>query len=161
MLNQTRLKELFDYKDGFLYWKETRGSVKKGAKAGSIVIEKQTRYRCGVDGRDYFVHRLIFLWHHGYLPKVIDHINGDPSDNRIENLREATQSKNMMNAKIFNTNTSGVKGVSFDKRTKSWAAYVWKNYARIWLGRFPTLEQAKQAVMEARVEHHKEFAKHG
>lgn len=161
MVTQKRLKELFEYRDGHLYWKETRGSVQKGDRAGSLAIDKQKRFRCGVDGKDYFVHRLIFLWHHGYLPKVIDHINGNPMDNRIDNLREATQSNNMMNAKIFNTNTSGIKGVSFDKRTQSWAAYVWKNYARIWLGRFPTIEQAKQAVQEARIKYHKEFANHG
>lgn len=161
MLTKERLHELFFYNNGWLYRKISKGCAKKGSKVGTVMVEKQTRYRCDVDGKGYYLHRLIFLYHHGYLPERIDHINGDPTDNRIENLREATQSKNMMNAKLFNTNTSGVKGVSFDKRTKTWAAYVWKNYARIWLGRFPTLEQAKQAVTEARVKYHKEFANHG
>ncbi len=161
MITQNRLHELFFYKDGWLYRKVSRGCAKQGTRVGSLLVDKQRRYRCDVDGNGYYLHRLIFLYHHGYLPERIDHINGNPEDNRIENLREATQSQNMMNSKLYCTNTSGVKGVCYDKVTKTWMAYVGINYKRVWLGRHKTFEEAKQAVLKAREKHHKEFAKHG
>jgi len=63
---------------------------------------------------------LIFLYHHGYLPKFVDHIDGNKKNNRIENLREATKSQNAMNQKVSTRNTSGIKGVMWHKRDKKW-----------------------------------------
>ena len=95
-LTQQRLHELFDYDEGFLVFKVLRRSqIKVGDKAGHIS-------KCGyinvrVDGRMYRSHRLIFLWHHGYLPDFVDHIDCDKRNNKIENLRSCTKSENSMN----------------------------------------------------------------
>ena len=159
MITQDRLKELFIYKDGSLYRKQSKGCGKQGDKVGTIMIGKQVRYKCCVDNVDYYLHRLIFLYHHGYLPKRIDHINGNPSDNRDENLREATQSENLMNAKLSKTNKSGVKGVCYDKRTKKWMATLMLNKKSLFFGRYATLEEAAKVVQQKRIELHKEFAR--
>ena len=93
---QQRLKEIFDYADGMLLNKTIRRSqIKIGEPAGH-----QTK--CGyinirVDGRMYKAHRLIFLFHHGYLPDFIDHIDCDKTNNKIENLRACSKSENGMN----------------------------------------------------------------
>lgn len=160
MITQELVKSFFDYKDGVLYWKINRTKLAKaGTKAGSILKGEQTRYKVSINSKYYYLHRIIFLYHHGYLPKYIDHINGDSTDNRIENLRAATQSQNTSNAKLFNTNTSGIKGVSWDKRNNKWTVGIGLDYKRIHLGRYDTLEEAKTVIEKKRKELHKEFAR--
>jgi hypothetical protein len=104
------------------------------------------------------VHRLIFLMHHGYLPKYIDHINGIKTDNRIENLREATISDNSCNR--LGHSKSGIKGVSWSKYHKKWTVACWKNKKYYFVGHFKCLEDAKKAVIKARNLLHKNFARH-
>jgi hypothetical protein len=164
MLTQELVRELFDYKDGILYWKKSNqnGYVKTEKAAGFKWFDKKTgytRYRVGIHNREYYVHRIVFLLHHGYLPKGIDHINGDATDNRIENLRPANQSQNMSNAKLYKTNTSGVKGVFWAKDIKRWRACIILNYKKIYLGCYKTIEEATEAVKQKRIELHKEFAR--
>lgn len=82
----------------------------------------------------------------GSWPKgVIDHINGDPSDNRFSNLREATQSQNCANARKSKNNTSGVKGVHWDRVNKKWRATIMHKRRQITIGRFDTIKQAAAA----------------
>jgi len=93
----------------------------------------------------------------------IDHINGDPTDNRKCNLRECTQSQNNANSKIRSDNTSGYKGVILDKRA------VKKGYRNVWLARirpqgklihigaFETRKQAYRAYCEKAKEYYGEF----
>ena len=85
-MNQALVAEYFDHKDGHLYWKKVnRQQHLVGKEVGSI---HPTGYRHVTwNGKVHKVHRLIFLLEHGYLPKEIDHINGDRQDNRLENLR--------------------------------------------------------------------------
>ena len=59
----------------------------------------------------YLLHRLIFLVHHIYLPTIIDHVDGNRTNNSIDNVREATHSQNAMNSKLPSNNTSGFKGI--------------------------------------------------
>jgi hypothetical protein len=111
LLTYELVRELFDYKDGGLYWKS---SVKRhgwpGDRFGSI---RTDGYRYGtVRGVNALEHRLIFLWHNGYYPEQqIDHIDRCRSNNRIENLREVSQICNSRNRKVQANNKSGVTGV--------------------------------------------------
>ena len=104
MLTQEKLNQLFEYKDGNLYWKEDRHRAKlKGNKAGCI---KDNRYFVTrVDGKLYYNHRLIFMMHYGYMPDYIDHVDGDGFNNKIENLRECTAQQNQFNRKFIKPET--------------------------------------------------------
>ena len=83
MITQERLKELYDYRDGAFFWKST------GQEHKPTPITANHRYhRLVVDKKAYAVHRLVFLYHHGYLPKIVDHVDNDRSNNKIENRSE-------------------------------------------------------------------------
>ena len=99
--------------------------------------------------------------HKGYLPKTIDHINGDKLDNRIENLRAATVGQNQHNRKTNANNTSGYKGVSWNKGCNKWLSQIKLEGKRIHLGYFDNLEEAAEVVRKAREELHGDFAHHG
>lgn len=78
-----------------------------------------------INGTQLFAHRVCWAIFHGDFPSLnIDHVNGDPADNRIENLREATQRENLKNRCIFRNNTSGTPGVRFHSRTGKWRASI-------------------------------------
>lgn len=125
MLTQARVKELFDYReDGQLIRRISRSS---NTKAGDIAGSPNgSGYLITVvDGEDYRNHRLVWLWHYGYIPEYgLDHIDRDPGNNRIENLREASQTCNMRNTGLQRNNTSGVRGVSWSKQAKKWQAMI-------------------------------------
>lgn len=144
MLTQKKVRELFDYKDGELIRK-----VRKGPK-GKVGIAGYTRgdgYKLTmIDRVYYFNHRLVWLYFNGYIPEgIVDHIDRNPSNNRIENLREATQQCNLRNTSMFSSNTSGVKGVSVYKRTGKWRAFITLNNKGKHLGYYDTLEEAAYA----------------
>jgi len=101
--------------------------------------------KLNIKRKTVYLHRVIFLMHHGYTPDYIDHIDGDSLNNRIENLRAATQSQNMGNSRMKNTNTSGYKGVTFRKDTNKWGAAVMVNGKHISLGSHATKEKAAEA----------------
>lgn len=117
-----KVRELYDYRNGKLYWRKS-GSGRTKLDVGCINHHGYivTAYK----KKQQQVHRLIFLWHHGYMPEnEIDHINRDRSDNRIENLREVSVSCNQRNRGNPTNNTSGVKGILFDKREHLWRASI-------------------------------------
>lgn len=96
----------------------------------------------------YKMHRLAWLYWYGQFPKLtVDHINRDKSDNRIRNLREATFSQNSQNIGMHRRNSSGVKGVVYDKRDGKWAAYIRVNNRGYNLGRYATIEEARAAYI--------------
>lgn len=142
-MNQEEVKAIFDYRDGGLYWKHDRGSnAKAGNKAGRLL---KTGYRSiHISGRRYQEHRLVYLWHHGYMPGQIDHINRIKSDNRIENLRASNHSQNQMNTHA-RENQSGFRGVRFVAKTGRWAARIYQNGREIRIGTFSTPEEASAA----------------
>lgn len=159
MLTKEYVAEFFEYKNGFLYRKKrTSRNTRIGDVAGTI---KSNGY-CYVDlqGKRYGQHRLIFLLHHGFLPKEIDHIDGNPSNNKINNLREATRSQNNRNQRIHKTNNSGVKNVCFCKKTSKWKVQLTLNNKNKNFGRYKDLELAELVATEARNKYHGGFARH-
>lgn len=160
-LTQQQLFELvtYDATTGEMHWKKrplsyftTRRawSIWNAQYPGKLMGCNYQRYRvANICGKTMRIHRLAWLYVYGSLPHMIDHINGDGTDNRIENLREVTHSVNAQNAKRPNDNTSGSIGVSWDKRRSKWRAYITINQKRIELGNYPHKHDAITARLEA------------
>lgn len=159
-MDQTYVQELFEYKDGNLYWKKPLSyKTRVGSVAGSL---KSTGYVVTqINGKFYKNHRLVFMLHHGYFPPCIDHINGIRSDNRIENLREASRTQNQYNKKISGNSLTNIKNVLFNKITGKWQVRIRINGQRINFGSYDNPEIAELVAIEARNKHHGEFANHG
>jgi hypothetical protein len=159
ILTQNQVRNLFEYRDGELFWKVfTSPSAPIGSKVGHLASDGYIQTH--IKRKFYRNHRIIFLYHHGYLPQYIDHIDGNRSNNQIENLREATKHQNGCNTKINKNNTSGVKGVSWHKKTKKWYVRVSIHRKSISIGYYDSLEDAKIAMIEARNKHHGKYARH-
>lgn len=160
MITQKQVKELFQYKDGHLIWvKQSSRRIKIGDAAG--YLNGQGYFVTMIKGKNYPNHRLVFLFHNGYLPEFIDHIDNNRTNNNIENLRPCTRSENGYNAKSRSDNTTGVKGVSRCKKTKRWRSYIVVNKKQVSCGNFDSIEKAEKAVRAARERLHLEFHNHG
>jgi hypothetical protein len=158
MISKQQLHELFEYKDGVLYWKVSRSNrIKIGQKAGSASQDK--RERINITRKLLLTHRIIFAMHHDYWPQYVDHIDNDKSNNKIENLRETTVHQNQWNRRLDCRNKSGIKGVSFDKNRNKWVAEIRNNNKKIFLGRFNSIADAEKTVKIARQQVHGEFAR--
>jgi hypothetical protein len=159
MVTQEEVRSIYRYDNGKLYYiKKISRKVNIGAVAGSLNTVRGY-WRIRLYGKSYPRHRIVFLYHHGYLPKYVDHMNLDKQDDRIENLREATASQNGANAGIRCNNTSGYKGVSWSKPKDKWRAYIRHNFKRIHLGFFDKAEDAHEAYCKAANRIFGEFAK--
>jgi len=162
LITAEEARQLFHYnpETGDLTWKVGRKGVRVGRP---IQRDNGSGYRrvC-VDKRVYLVHRIVWLITYGRWPNgIVDHINGVPADNRIDNLRECTQSQNMRNIPANKRNTSGKKGVSWSTRERKWIAQIRYGGKKRRLGAYTTIEAAHSAYCEAAVKHHKEFANFG
>jgi HNH endonuclease len=161
MLDSNFVNEILEYKDGSLYWKKTklRSTKKAGDIAGCIGTLGYRRIK--INKKTYREHRLIFLMHHNYLPKYVDHIDGNILNNKIENLREATAQQNSANQKIAINNTSGHKGIYFNKNNKKrpWKACIRFESKLYYLGSFYIKEKAIEAYELKNIELNKEFAR--
>lgn len=101
-------------------WKHWQSKM-AGKPAGSI----QKGYaRCCVDSENYLAHRVIWKMVNGTDPLQIDHIDGNKSNNRMENLRDVSHQVNAKNRKLYENNTTGVPGVSFHPRDKVWQVRI-------------------------------------
>jgi hypothetical protein len=157
MLTQERVLELFDYQDGDLIWKVSQGSAKKGDIKETV--NGNGRKLVYIDKKHYLVHRVIFLMHHGFLPKEIDHIDNNHLNNRIQNLRECTHSQNCANKKVYKNNKTGYKGVSRASGSQNWRATIQHNNKMHYLGTFETPELAKEFRDLVALELHGTFAR--
>jgi len=162
MLTKDLLNELFWYDEviGELRWKVKHGRGRVDSVAGCIQREE---YRSvGVNGKLYPVHRLIWTMVVGEIPDgyVIDHIDGNHSNNMITNLRLATPGENSRNRRNQSNNTSGAKGVSFDKQSGKWKVQIMKD-GKVTSALFATKELAESFVRQARELLHEDFCNHG
>ena len=144
---------------GSFVWARTRKGASAGSQAGSIHAKGYITIR--IHDRLYLAHRLAWYIETGEQPEQIDHINGVKDDNRICNLRAATPNQNQHNKSLNKNNTSGVKGVSWNKSKRKWEARVWLNGKGYRLGRFSDLAMAEVAVRKFREDNHKDFCNHG
>lgn len=137
------LESRYDYRDGVLFAKFNKGKIKIGDALNNNK-DKDGYLRTSVYNKPQRIHRLIFLLHHGYLPEVVDHINGDRLDNRIENLRSSNA---LLNGNNREKHRNGIpNGVAYHKRDKKWQVYFQIENKRKYLGYFNTLEEAKEAL---------------
>ena len=157
MLTQEYLNTLFEYRDGALYRRISRGPQHAGTRAGTKTKKGYIRVR--VDGTFYMEHRLVFFMFHNRWPEMTDHINGVRDDNRIENLRECTAAQNSHNAKGKGQRDLP-KGIHYHKKRQRYVAYIDTNGTRKNVGEFKDLGKATAALEAAREELHGEFAKH-
>lgn len=146
-LTQKELKRLLNYdpETGFFWWKvRPSNNIYVGDRAGHVQETKGYR-NIHIKGKLYKAHRLAWLYCYGAFPEGnLDHINRDRDDNRISNLRVAPGSLNNYNSGISRNNTSGVKGVSYNKGAGKWEAGAGSR-PRIYLGIFSSKEDAIKA----------------
>lgn len=158
-LTQAGLWELlyYDSDTGRFTWLVKRKGTRLDKQAGWMNPRKYRHII--IDQRMYFEHRLAWLYTYGCWPaNQIDHINRDPSDNRICNLREATCSENRINAKRQVNNTSGYKGVVFDNQCCRWRAQIKINGSTKHLGHFDNPKDAYKIYCHAAKTHFGKFA---
>lgn len=158
-LTQKRLKELLSYCSESGHFSEVK--KRRGARnCAAVGWVNAQGYRCiSIDGKTYFAHRLAWLYAHGDWPiDQIDHANGDPLDNRLNNLRCSSQSENMQNVGARVDSKTGLKGI-FPTRQGKWAAQIQAQSKVYHLGTFTSKEAAHDAYKKAAKELHGEFAK--
>ena len=158
IITQQEINEYFEYKDGFLYWKKVNSNV---TKIGNIAgcFQKNGYQILMLNKQFHYVHRLIYLKFYGNLPKIIDHIDGNPSNNKIENLREATQSDNICNRAKQSNNKSGIKGVAWNPKRNEWTATC--QYKGIVIRKYcKSIDEAEITVRKLREQLHGQFAHH-
>jgi beta-lactam-binding protein with PASTA domain len=157
MVTQELLKSLFDYSNGEL--------IHKNGKSAVIEAGKKRYKRITVGGKIQALHRMIYMWHYGHLPKTIDHIDGNRENNAIENLREVTQQQNCLNRKHTSTSKSPYKNVYLQPPTKNpewkrnWVVSLMVSGKRKYVGSFVDVELADLVATEARNLYHGQYAR--
>lgn len=161
-LSQEYLKSILDYDldTGIFTWKVNKS---QRTKIGDVAGWLYNGYReIEIDNKKYKAHRLAWLYVNGGMPKnLIDHIDGNRSNNKISNLREATYQENNENYKTPKTNKSGVKNVSWYKNLGKWVVSISIRKTKKTIGYFDNLEFAELVAIEARNKYRLEFANHG
>jgi hypothetical protein len=143
----------YDPETGDFYWlvKSSRADV--GQKAGWL---NDNGYRLiSVDGKKYRAHHLAWYFTHGVFPAdQLDHINGVRDDNRIKNLREATDAQNRQNMAKRSDNKSGHIGVYWAAWANKWRAEIAVGGIKRKLGYFATIDDAITAYLSAKAQMH-------
>jgi len=159
MLTVEFVKDLFEYKNGVLIWKNP--SKYKRRLIGHAVTGKDGKgyIRVGIKGKRYSVHRVIYFIHYNIWPDYVDHINANKLDNRIENLRSCSNTENSYNAKLSKSNKSGFKGICWSKQRKKWHVQITAGGKRVVSKYFENIKDAKDCVAIERATIHGEFAR--
>jgi len=154
---EQRLKELLNYDPttgDFTWLIKYCHKVMVGNIAGYTSLGRKNYIHIGIDSVIYPAHRLAWFYTYGEWPKYeIDHINMNKNDNRINNLRLSYPGPQQFNTGIFSHNTSGFKGASWDKATKTWRAYIQIKGKFIGLGYFKNIEDAVFARKNKEIAH--------
>jgi hypothetical protein len=148
------LHELYDYIDGSLYHKKRKQRIQPGQKAGTI--DHYGYVAIHLNHKKYKEHHLVWAYHYDMYPGMLDHIDGNKTNNQIHNLRIATPSQNQMNRKINKNNKTGVKGLYF--RNNRWLAIIKFNKNRVGKS-FKDKEEAIQFIHTTRSKLHGDFAR--
>lgn len=161
-LTQAQIHELLEYNSitGEFFWKvsvsnrkpagSATGKPRKGNKYSTIMI----------NGINYMAHRIAWLHYYGHWPtQFVDHKDGVKSNNAITNLREASNSQNKCNMGKRTDNSTGFKGVYFNKLNSNYRAGICINGQKISLGSFSTPEEAHAAYCKAALELHGTFSR--
>ena len=141
-ISQEMLNELFEYKDGKLLWKNSKGGAFMGNEAGGI--DSTGYWKIQVNNKTYKRSRLIFLMFNGFLPPVVDHKDTNKLNDREHNLRESNNSLNTANKGKCAGSKSVYKGVRARKRGR-WQAVVGNKT----VGSFATEKEAAEAYNTA------------
>ncbi len=156
VLSQSFIKEYYYYLDGELYTRKIyvlNRNKELNSKIGFLHQDGYVYHK--LRGKAYKLHRMIYIYHFGEIPKNygIDHINGNKSDNRIENLRLCTQAENVQNIKkALITNTSQLLGAH--KQGTGYQSEIRINKKRIYLGYYDTAQEAHEVYLKAKKEYH-------
>jgi uncharacterized protein YkuJ len=155
-----RFNEAFEYRDGDIYWAINPNNIIIGSLAGATYVNGYRRVK--LDGKMYAVHRVVWVMFNGDIPDGlhIDHIDGNPKNNSIQNLRLVTHSQNCMNRKPKKTNT-GVPNVSYSKHNNKYRVSVTAKNQTGFFGWFDDLELAELVAIEARDKFHNKYARIG
>jgi hypothetical protein len=158
-LTQEYLQSIFEYRDGNLYWKlNTSRKNLIGKTAGC-----NDKFGYGIvrlKNKNHRLHRLIWLYHYGFLPKIIDHIDNNPLNNKIENLREANNYQNGQNCKRKNA-SSGYKNIHWHERWGKWQVCIRVNGKAKYFGAYKDIDYAKFIADAMRYKYHQSFANGG
>ena len=144
----------YDKSSGIFKWKESRGGyAKKGMVAGGVDSKGYVQIK--INRKLYLAHRLVWLVEFGQFPKMhIDHVDRNPKNNAIQNLRLCTRFENQQNVGVRKTNTSGHVGVSYVKRSNKWLSYISVNKKTVRLGLFESIGDAVDARTNAKSKFH-------
>lgn len=156
-MTQQDFIERFEYIDGKLFYKKSEGCMKKGSEVGTVTTGGYLKTL--IKKKPYMLHRIIFMMHYGYLPKCIDHADGNTANNKIENLREATPSQNNLNRGKHKRNTSGYKGVTWVTKHGRYSSRIAINNKRIFLGYFDDPKDAHKAYCIAAKQYEPKFVR--
>jgi len=160
-IEELRRRLDYDPKTGIFKWRRNpdMGPRWNGRFPGKIAGYINLRGYCliNLSHRDYLAHRLAWFYVTGRWPEnLIDHKNSVVNDNRFDNLRESTQSQNMMNRK---PKKDCLKGVFWDKARNKWRASIQSGGVSKYLGRFDKKQDAYKAYCEAAEKYHGQFAR--
>ena len=141
---------------------EIKTKTRIGNIASGVLLGRKNSYgylKFQINGSEVFSHRVAFAIFHGYAPDFIDHVNGDRSDNRIANLREADANKNARNSFGKAYRKSSFKGVSFHKKNKKWQVQIRNGGKLISLGYCSNEAEAAYIYDIASLNLHGEYGK--
>lgn len=156
-LTQAKLMSVLNYNSdtGSFVWVRT---LSNRTKINSIAgcISKKGYWVIRINNRLYYAHRLAWLYTHGSLPSAeIDHINRNPLDNRISNLRPVSHGENMQNIlSAYSTSKTGLRGAYVQKNNKKYSSRIKVGGKYKTIGSFPTPEKAHEAYMKAKKMYH-------